>query len=137
MNGTIRIGGKDYDYEVLYKDIPKFLTRWNSIYYLAKREYEKTYDTAYIPDGTENPLIIPNQFYFWIMWKCLVKEKGLFGRTKGPFKSMRAMINRIRKDEFQAIVSLAGADILELRMSEEGREPGNLKEPQSRDTLQQ
>lgn len=131
MTGTIKIGGQDYDYEVLYNDIPIFMSRWNAIYWLCKREFKKRTGKEY--DPTSDSLIIPNQFYFWVCWKCLVKRG--WWPFKKPFRSMRQMIKHIRKDEFQKMVTLAGHDILEMRTTED-REAGN-EAQQSQNTLTQ
>lgn len=134
--GTTTIGGKQYEYEVLYNDLPKFQIRYNSVYYLLKRQFEKQHGVEFDNLNPEHVLHWPNQLWFWICWKCLVK-KG-WGPFRKPFRSMAKMAKKIRADEFQALVDLAGRDILKLRVSEEDREPGNPESrSQSQSTLSQ
>lgn len=135
MNGTIRIGGKDYDYEVLYLDIPKFWRVFNNTYMMCMKDFKKRNGFDY-EDGKEgHQIILPNKLYFWIIWKCLVKKR--FWPLRKPFRSQRQMTKRIRSNEFQEMVDLAGRDILKLKWYEEGRQPGNLKKPQFEDTSKQ
>ena len=121
---TIKLGGKECEYVILYRDVSVFLKRWNLIYGLAKKQFSKTHGREFNPAADSLP--IPNLFYFWVVWKCL-KKKGWWP-FKRPFRSMRAMINNIERDEFDEIVAFAGREIFKFIGNEEGRQPGNVKQ---------
>jgi hypothetical protein len=130
----VMIDGKEHEYTIFYKDVPKFLVRWNSQYEVCKRDFEKRTGEEFNPEVHQ--LTIPNEFYFWCCWQVL-RKRGRWPFKK-PYRSMWHMMKYVRKEEFQGIVSLVGRDILELNMSEEGREPGNVENRrQSQNTLQQ
>lgn len=126
--GVVKIGGVDYPYEILYEDVLKCWKVFNATYSLCLRAFKKTNGYNFDVENKDHSLTIPNDLYFWIVWRCLVKTGKWF--WKKPFKSINQMKKNIRQDEFQLIVDLAGRDILELKWYED-RESGNVvKEPQ-------
>ena len=94
MQDTIKIGGIERNIRLRYIHIDKILKRWNVACYLARKNFEKRYLEATSDTERKNiPYVVPNEFFFWAIWKCLVKRG--FWIWKKPFKSMNAMIKEI------------------------------------------
>ena len=107
----LKIGGIDCELIITYRQWWKFLKVYNRTYYIAKKKADKI----------KADVVIPNDFFFWVIWKCLVK-KGIWPLKK-PFHSMGNMIKKIRKDEYRKIVDFVGNEIL--GNMEEGKDSKN------------
>lgn len=112
----IKIGGIDRAIRVRYVDVAKLLMRWNIIYGLCKKQFLKENGREFIPD--KDSIIIPHHFYFWSIWKCLVKRG--FWPFRKPYRSMRQMIKDIDKNELNEMVIFVGQKILDLPIDEKG-----------------
>ena len=127
MTGTIRIDGNDYPYVMYYDDELLIWRTFNNMYSGLVRDFKTRTGENFDPKNKQHTLAIPNDFHFWVVWKVLVKKGKL--RWKKPFRSKKAMIKRIRSDEHQALLDLAGRDILKLKWYED-RESGNAEKCQ-------
>jgi len=107
----IKVGGKEVEAIVLFKDVEKFLKDFYKI--VRRNRFKKT-----------EKLQIPNEFFFDVFWKCLVKDGYLW--WKKPFRSKSQMINSIRYDEIENIVSFISKHIL--KFEETAAAPNKKKE---------
>lgn len=92
---NISIGGREYPTHVLYKDVEGFFVSFNKI---LKKNKGKA------------GLKIPNEYFFSVLWKCLVKEGFLF--WKKPFRSKRHMVNSLLFSEISAVTVFISKHIL-------------------------
>lgn len=118
---TLRIGGKERDIRVKYKDAVKILRCYNQVYRNAKTAFQVK--TKRVPTPGDS-LFIPNIFFFWAVWKLLVKL-GCWPLRK-PFRSLAHMISEIEQDEVMGILTFLGDTILHTDVTDrEDRDQGN------------
>jgi len=110
----IKIGGIEYPTKVLYKDIENFYSRYDKICAVHSARLNLFHDLKkknLIDEQTPEPkFLIPNEYFFHVLWVCLIKHGRLF--WKKPFKSKRQMINNVLFDEMKDITLLVSEHVL-------------------------
>ncbi len=110
----ISINGEEHPAKVYNKDIFWFFKqiRKTAIKHNNKMKRSKKAEA----------FIIPNEVFYEIIWKCLIKTGFWFWRK--PFRSKRQMIALILKEEMQGITNFVAEQILneDLSKDEEKKE---------------
>jgi hypothetical protein len=98
----IRIAGNEYAATVRYKDVISFLKNYNKTLQKMAKKYgaEKKVES----------LIVPNKFFFNIVWKCLYKS-GVWPKRR-PFRSKRHMVSMIQYEDLESIIFFVSRFIL-------------------------
>lgn len=97
----IKIGGVECSVRVKYKHVFGFYKAFNKE--LAK--FTKK-------DVALKKMVIPNEFFFAVVWKCLDKS-GIWPVRK-PFRSKQHMAGSILYDELQDIIQFVSRFVLDI-----------------------
>jgi hypothetical protein len=119
---TISIGGEDREVKLRMIIVSKILVLYNKVFFLSVRDKEKRIGRK-LKDS--DSVVIPNYFYFWSIWKILVK-KG-FWPFRRPFRSRRKMIKEILSDEFVKMVTFIGEKVLNTQSEDKEQENSESK----------
>jgi hypothetical protein len=102
----IKIGGQECSVRVKYKHVFGFFKEFNKI--LAK--FKKK-------DIALKQMVIPNEFFFKVLWKC-VDKKGIWPFRK-PFRSKKHMADSILYDELAEVIQFVSRFVLDIKGTEE------------------
>lgn len=120
---TVLIGGIEREVKLKYLKSEKILKKYRKYYDIERRHFYQENGYAFNPNNKEHSLIIPNKFFFWSVWTCLIK-KGIWPFRK-PYRTMSSMVRDINRDEYEKIISFTGSYIF---ATGEDKKQGNVNQ---------
>lgn len=102
----IKIGGVECSARVKYKHVFGFYKAFNK----ELKKFSKK-------DIALKNTIIPNEFFFGVVWKCLDKS-GIWPFRK-PYRSKKHMADSLLKDEVADMIQFVSRFVLDLKGTEE------------------
>jgi len=98
----IKIGGVERSVRVKYKHVFGFFKAFNK----ELKKFKKK-------DIALKQMVIPNEFFFNVLWKCLDKS-GVWPVQK-PFRSKRHMADSLLYDELPDVIQFVSRFVLDLK----------------------
>lgn len=118
---NISLNGEEHPTKVYNKDVFWFFKQMNKELIKQKRINQLRFKRGLTPQ----PFLIPNELFYDIIWKSLIKTGFLF--WKKPFRSKKQMVKLILKDEMPGIVNFVTKHVLNQEDTEEDSQESKKK----------